>query len=69
MTWFWLNMPLAAVIFALIVGVPLWMVIKHPDTGTDYAAQAPEARPLAPAVPRQRVGAEDRHPVGASSSR
>jgi hypothetical protein len=42
------------------------MVIKHPDTGTDYSAQKPEARPLAAAVPRQRAAAEDRPGVSAS---
>jgi hypothetical protein len=39
MAWFWLNIPLCAVIFALVVGVPLWMVIRHPDAGT-VAAEA-----------------------------
>jgi hypothetical protein len=29
MTWFWLNMPLAAVFFAAWVGIPLWLVFKH----------------------------------------
>jgi hypothetical protein len=33
MTWLLLNIPLAALFFALWVGIPLWMVIKHPDTG------------------------------------
>jgi hypothetical protein len=30
--WFWLNMPLAAVFFAAVTGIPLWLVIKRPDT-------------------------------------
>jgi hypothetical protein len=30
MDWFWLNLPLAAVIFAAVTGIPLWLVIKHP---------------------------------------
>jgi hypothetical protein len=30
--WFWLNIPLASVIFLAVAGIPLWMVIKHPDT-------------------------------------
>lgn len=33
MYWFWLNMPLAAMFFAAWTGIPLWLVLKHPDTG------------------------------------
>jgi hypothetical protein len=43
MNWFWLNMPLAALIVAAI---PLWMVIKHPDTEPDAAAAKPAAGPV-----------------------
>ena len=32
-TWFWLNIPLCVAIFSAVVGIPLWMVIKRPDTG------------------------------------
>jgi hypothetical protein len=46
MNWFWLNMPLAALIFAAVAGIPLWMVIKHPDTGPDAAATKPAAGPV-----------------------
>ncbi|MGE5293145.1 MAG: hypothetical protein ACM3ML_39360 [Micromonosporaceae bacterium] len=31
MTWFWLNIPLATAIFLAVVGIPLWLVIKHPE--------------------------------------
>ena len=42
--WFWLNIPIAAVIFAAMVGIPLWLVIRHPDTGEETkAAAAPRA--------------------------
>jgi hypothetical protein len=30
-TWVWLNLALGAVFVLAIAGVPLWMVIKHPD--------------------------------------
>lgn len=33
MIWLLLNIPLAVLFFALWVGVPLWLVLKHPDTG------------------------------------
>lgn len=36
-TWFWLNIPICAVIFSAMVGIPLWMVIKRPDTGYEAA--------------------------------
>jgi len=38
MTWFMVNMPLAAAFFAAWVGVPLWMTFKHPDTGPAFSA-------------------------------
>ena len=45
MLWFWLNMPLAAAFFAAWVGVPLWLVLKHPDPGA--APVTGQARPRA----------------------
>jgi hypothetical protein len=69
MSWFWLNIPLCAVIFSVVVGVPLWMVIKHPDTAASYARQDAPARPLAARVPRQRAAAEAGHPAGAAARR
>jgi hypothetical protein len=39
MSWFWLNIPLATAIFAAMVGIPLWVVFKRPDTRTDAANQ------------------------------
>jgi hypothetical protein len=32
MTWLLLNIPLMVLFFALWVGIPLWLVRKHPDT-------------------------------------
>ena len=46
MNWFWLNMPLAALIVAAVAGVPLWMVIKYQDTEPDAAAAKPTAGPV-----------------------
>ena len=31
MNWFWLTMPLAAVVFGAWLGVPLWQAVKHPE--------------------------------------
>jgi hypothetical protein len=37
MSWFWLNVPLALAFWAIWTGVPLWVVLKHPDTGEEPA--------------------------------
>jgi hypothetical protein len=31
--WLWLNIPLMAVFFIAMTGIPLWLVWKHPDLG------------------------------------
>ena len=33
MTWLLYNIPLMVLFFALWVGIPLWLVNRHPDTG------------------------------------
>jgi hypothetical protein len=38
MTWLLLNIPLMVLFFALWVGIPLWLVRRHPDTGPTQAA-------------------------------
>lgn len=49
MMWFWLNMPLAAVFFLAITGVPLWLVIRHPDAApaAETAGRDATRRPAA----------------------
>jgi hypothetical protein len=37
MSWFWLNIPLCAAFFAAVVGIPLWMVLRHPNWGPEPA--------------------------------
>jgi hypothetical protein len=37
MSWFWMNMPLAAVFFAAWCGIPLYMVLRHPTWGPQAA--------------------------------
>jgi hypothetical protein len=34
-TYLWLNVPIAMLIFLAMSLIPLWMVIKHPDTGEE----------------------------------
>ena len=56
MTWFWLNMPLAAVFFAAWVAVPLWLVFKHRgDAAKPVTAQAPAGPAELPVVAPQRA--------------
>ena len=37
MNWFLLNVPLAVTFVGAWVGIPLWMIIKQPDTGPSLA--------------------------------
>lgn len=34
--WLWANLGLGALFVLAIVGVPLWLVLKHPDTQPDF---------------------------------
>jgi hypothetical protein len=37
----WLNIPLAILVIAAVVGIPMWMTFRHPERHPDYAqAQA-----------------------------
>ena len=55
MTWLLLNIPLAVLFFALWAGIPLWLVLKHPDTNPTPAAAAVTRLPV-----RDRQGADYR---------
>ena len=68
MAWFWLNIPLGVLIFGAVCGIPMWLVIKRPDTAqmpTGGSGTAPQARPLVPAAPSTAV----RPAVAASAER
>jgi hypothetical protein len=43
MTWLWANVPLMVLFVALWVGIPTWLVLKHPDKKPTLAA-APALR-------------------------
>jgi hypothetical protein len=47
-TWFWLNIPIGTVLFVAMVGIPLWLVIKHPDTGQEMDEAAARRRAAIP---------------------
>jgi hypothetical protein len=58
MAWFWLNIPLDALFFLAISGIPFWMVLRHPDDRPVMVAGMTE-RPSDPAEtrhPRELVG-------------
>jgi hypothetical protein len=40
MNWFWLNIPLGVMFFLAIAGIPLWMVIRRPDSRPASAGAA-----------------------------
>jgi hypothetical protein len=54
MTWLLLNVPLAVLFFALWVSVPMWLVLKHPDTGP-----ALDAAPAVAHLPARRDEDDD----------
>jgi hypothetical protein len=58
MAWFWLNIPLMALIFGAVCGIPVWLVIKHSDTHPSPIggrATVSQARPAALAAPGTMV--------------
>ena len=72
MSWLWLNIPLAAVFFLATTMIPLWLVIKHPDSRPETAARARRAAERTARVPAQAdrpVTAQAHRPVTAQSHR
>jgi len=76
MNWFWLNIPFGAVFFLAAAGIPIWMVIRHPDyrpARADAAGKGARAQAATVTVAgtRGRPGAaeicDQRELVGASA--
>ncbi len=57
MNWFWMNIPAAMVFVAAWVGIPLWMVLRHPSWGAERAdsGRAMAAEPV-PVLAGGRAG-------------
>jgi hypothetical protein len=55
MSWFWMNIPLAVAFFGVWVGVPMWLILRHPDRGPAPVAAPAQARQAAPAEPQIAV--------------
>jgi hypothetical protein len=49
----WLNIPLAALAFGLMTGVPLWMVLRRPDRNPAETRSVPDyvTRPVGTVSP------------------
>jgi hypothetical protein len=68
--WMWLNLSLAAVFFAGIVGIPLWMVLRHPETGPQATTAPAQAHAWKRYWAAQRVrSTADRQAAAAASPR
>ena len=69
-SWFWLNIPLAAAFFLAWSGIPLWLVLRHPDTGPDAGPGSPRHdRTLGPATTTGMPAARERQPIPADGDR
>lgn len=72
MSWFWINIPLMAMFFIAMTGIPLWLVFRHPD-GPE-PARAHQGHALPAPVAGQYVAATHRQtapmlPVKLSTAR
>ena len=38
----WINIPLMALFFAAITGIPMWMVLRRPDTDPSENRSVPD---------------------------
>lgn len=65
MNWLWLNISLATPIFLAVTLIPLWLVIKHPDTGPPAPAAARRSDGRAAAVLAVRPAAPAAGPQAA----
>jgi hypothetical protein len=57
--WFWLNIPLATLFLTATAGIPMRMVIKHPDTAPDFSAAPRLAEADTRARPAQVAAEQD----------
>jgi hypothetical protein len=52
-TWLWVNIPLCALFFGATAGIPLWMVLRRPDTGRSGPAAVARPHPAGARSPRR----------------
>ena len=60
MSWIWLNIPLAVVMVAFTVGLPLWLIVKHPEGGAsvDSPAQVSPRERKSGSIPDREISAQ-----------
>ena len=63
MTWFWMNIPFAALCFLTWTLIPLWLVFKRPDTGQEIAAAAAQAETVPLHSVSLQAAVQSRHEV------
>ena len=67
-TWMWLNIPLLVLVFAAVVGISYWLVLKHPDQDAPTTPKPVRGAGEVPAQSRReerdvRDDREQDHPV------
>jgi len=69
MNWMWLNIPLMALFFLAVAGIPLWLVLRRPDFSAAAAGRpAALAEPVAASYAAAQVGASP-HPATSAGRR
>ncbi len=65
----WISIPLAVIFFfGIWAGIPLWMVLRHPDRRADTQDMPAYLRMRVPVTaPRPRAAARQRSMAGAGS--
>jgi hypothetical protein len=63
MNWLLLNLLVAAPFFAIWVGVPLWLVFKHPDEDARPRATSGGSQPQAVTSPAPQASGRPRRPA------
>jgi hypothetical protein len=62
--WLWLNIPLMAVFFMAMTGIPIWLVVKHPDLGPATGrTRSSRTRSSGQAGPRREPTAMPARPI------
>jgi hypothetical protein len=65
--WIWMNIPLMVLFLVAVAGIPLWMVIKHPDTAPDFRAPGQQTGDYARSRAAQAAMAAQQHDAAAWS--
>jgi len=67
MAWLWLNLSLGALFVLAIVAIPLWLVLRRPDTGPKPAELAAGRRAVSRRPPHPRAARRPAAPARATA--